>query len=63
VAAAETRDQKRARLEAMGVLVPDCPGCEEFYAHPDFNPFAPRHRNSSYCESGKRPHCTCDACF
>ena len=25
--------------------------------------FHPSHDASSYCESGKRPHCTCDACF
>lgn len=25
--------------------------------------FGPRHQPSSMCRSGKRPHCTCDACF
>lgn len=24
---------------------------------------APNHEPSRYCESGKRPHCTCDTCF
>ena len=24
---------------------------------------APPHKNSPNCESGKRPHCTCDRCF
>jgi len=26
-------------------------------------PFTPYHDPSPYCESGKRPHCTCDICF
>jgi len=25
--------------------------------------FGPRHDPSPRCESGKRPHCTCDICF
>jgi hypothetical protein len=25
--------------------------------------FQPGHTASSYCRSGKRPHCTCDTCF
>lgn len=25
--------------------------------------FHPSHDASQYCESGKREHCTCDACF
>lgn len=25
--------------------------------------FTPPHDPSPYCESGKRPHCTCDTCF
>jgi len=25
--------------------------------------FGPRHEASRRCESGKRPHCTCDTCF
>ncbi len=59
----EPRDDKRARLEALGVLVPGCTGCDEHYAHPTFDPFAPRHKPSQFCESGKRAHCTCDTCF
>jgi len=27
------------------------------------NVFGPRHKASKRCESGKRPHCTCDTCF
>lgn len=27
------------------------------------NTFFPPHDASPRCESGKRPHCTCDACF
>jgi hypothetical protein len=25
--------------------------------------FGPKHDASPRCESGKRPHCTCDTCF
>ena len=59
----ETREQKIARLEAQGRLDPNCAGCKEFYEHPNVDPFAPNHKASDYCESGKRPHCTCDICF
>lgn len=61
--ASETRAERIARLEAAGNLSPSCPGCREFYAHPTLGPFAPSHRPNPYCRSGKRPHCTCDACF
>lgn len=27
------------------------------------DPMMPRHTASEHCESGKRPHCTCDTCF
>lgn len=27
------------------------------------DPMMPRHAASERCESGKRPHCTCDTCF
>lgn len=47
----------------------DCKTCQE-----DFIPrlmngarlsdiFAPRHKASENCKSGKHPHCTCDTCF
>lgn len=59
----ESREQKIARLEASGDLDPGCHGCREFYAHPTLTPFAPPHKASRSCESGKRAHCTCDSCF
>jgi hypothetical protein len=37
----------------------ECAYCDE---HGD-DPMMPRHMASSRCESGKRPHCTCDTCF
>lgn len=61
--ASETRAERIARLEALGMLDPTCPGCQEFYRHPKLAPFAPSHKPGSYCRSGKRPHCTCDGCF
>lgn len=63
----ETIDQRIARLEKLGMLDPECPTCQrEFY--PRYRagkdaPFAPPHRSSSNCQSGKYPHCTCDTCF
>ena len=37
----------------------ECPYCDE---HGD-SMMMPSHTPSSRCESGKHPHCTCDACF
>lgn len=36
----------------------DCNQCIE-----NKGKFYPDHEASPYCESGKRPHCTCDRCF
>ena len=54
--------------ESRGWLVPGCGGCAEFYdaAFRGKDPrdvFAPSHIASRRCESGRRPHCTCDTCF
>ena len=65
------RQANIARLEALGHLDPTCPSClAEHY--PWFRevwngtthtlPFAPPHKNRG-CESGGRPHCTCDGCW
>lgn len=60
----EQKTRVVAWMEQEGFLDPECPGCKEFYAAPDpRNVFAPGHRVKSSCESGKRPHCTCDRCF
>lgn len=59
----ETRAQRIARLEGMGLLDPTCPACQEQYRHPTLSAFAPSHKPGAYCRSGKRPHCTCDGCF
>lgn len=37
-----------------------CPGCVSQILN---GGFGPSHRVSGYCQSGKRPHCTCDMCF
>ncbi len=39
--------------------VADCEYCKKLR---EFSG-GPRHRASSRCESGGRPHCTCDVCF
>ena len=39
----------------------DCATCAHAMKHP--NEMTPYHDASPRCESGKRPHCTCSACF
>jgi hypothetical protein len=34
-----------------------CPSCDRD------GPEGPSHDASPHCESGSRPHCTCDTCF
>lgn len=54
-----------AKLEATGFLDPNCQECRE-YLYPAVDPrqvFYPSHRALSSCQSGRRPHCTCDSCF
>lgn len=60
---ADERAARIARMENLGMLDPNCLSCREFYDNPRVQPFAPNHLASPGCESGKRPHCTCDACF
>jgi hypothetical protein len=53
--------------EVRGDLDPECPTCQKVF-YPVLRagegwPFAPGHKASARCESGKRPHCTCDCCF
>lgn len=54
-----------AAMEKQGAISPGCKECQgAFYAAPDpINAFYPRHTASFRCESGRRPHCTCDTCF
>lgn len=66
--APETPIDALARWEREGFAAPACEGCREVYnavaqgQHPS-RVFAPRHKPSDRCESGKRPHCACDTCF
>lgn len=56
-------------LEMKGLIDPTCKTCEdEFYPKLKegtklMDIFAPRHKASESCRSGKHPHCTCDTCF
>lgn len=60
----ETRAALFARWESRGTVDPSCRGCREFYAAADpLRVCAPNHVASSYCESGKRAHCTCEVCW
>ncbi len=61
--ASETREERLARWQAAGLYDPACPGCAAVPAHPTLSPFQPAHRSGARCQSGGRPHCTCDACF
>ena len=60
-----TRAEIVAAMESDGDMVPGCHGCAERYAaeDPQGGVFAPRHKASARCESGRRPHCTCDVCW
>lgn len=56
-------------MESLGMLDPSCQMCRNIF-YPAVQDgrfissvFAPSHKPSRYCESGKRPHCTCDRCF
>ena len=48
---------------ASKALLPpgECAECDGYRAQ-NIRMF-PSHTPSERCESGKRPHCTCDACF
>ena len=63
----ETIEERIARLEKDGFLDPNCKSCIEIF-YPAYKQgmtrvFAPSHKPSSRCQSGKQPHCTCDTCF
>lgn len=50
-------------LEHRRVVFRDCEGCREHYKTVKPPRFGSAHEPSRMCRSGKRPHCTCDACF
>ena len=56
-------------LESKGWIEPNCKSCKAYF-YPELQKgnkfssiFAPGHKPSSRCESGKHPHCSCDTCF
>lgn len=57
----ETESEQILWLVSQGVIVEGCKGCEVFFREP--GAFAPRHKASSMCRSGKRSHCTCPVCW
>lgn len=60
----ESKADMIKRWESEGRLDPNCPSCKEFYtAAKPTSVFAPNHKPSDRCESGKHPHCSCDTCF
>lgn len=68
-----TNQEKIKQLEESGHLDSNCKMCIEIFYHYYLNiwregefkpsPFAPMHKASSRCQSGKNNHCTCDVCF
>lgn len=63
----ETIGEFISRLEQLEELDPNCKTCKKIF-YPEYlkgnrNIFAPRHKASDRCRSGKNPHCTCDTCF
>lgn len=48
---------RETRLEPVG----ECAGCDRIREGNEMH--FPRHAPSSRCESGSRPHCTCDTCW
>ena len=57
---AQLNDQMEAdSLRRHIVTEEGCPTCAELAR----GSFGPPHDASPRCESGKRPHCTCDTCF
>ncbi len=66
------REEKEAYLMDLvrcGEIDRNCRGCQEMFIPRILSGvhftdiFAPRHKPSINCKSGKRPHCTCDTCF
>ena len=55
----ECEDRVNERLRRRIVMEEGCPTCAELAR----GSFGPSHDPSPRCESGKRPHCTCDICF
>ncbi len=54
-------DNKRDELAARQREIDECNACQRYIA--DKQTFYPPHFASRGCESGKKPHCTCDTCF
>ena len=57
------------KITESGDYDPDCKTCKNVI-QPELvlgfklsDIFCPNHKPSKNCKSGKRPHCTCDACF
>lgn len=66
------REALIARMEANGCLDPACVTCRESF-YPFYrttwqpgtyaSPPGPVHKPNPLCRSGKRPHCSCPACW
>lgn len=54
-----TPEEKEAREKNL----PHVKGCATCDSYRQKQIWGPNHFPSVYCESGGRPHCTCDTCF
>jgi hypothetical protein len=59
---ADLKEQRIAWARALPIRrrrlpLGECPSCDRD------GPEGPSHDASPHCESGSRPHCTCDICF
>lgn len=67
IESSRTIEDRIKHFEKIGMIDPDCKFCQKIF-YPELqrgnpNPFAPRHKASDRCRSGKYAHCTCDTCF
>jgi hypothetical protein len=59
-------EEALGQAESSGLLDPNCKSCAEVYEALRAGrrwPMGPSHKASPSCESGSRPHCSCDTCF
>lgn len=54
-------DQPRPDKPRRVYTDPDCDFCQQYRSSP--YSMAPPHDASTRCKSGRRSHCSCDACF
>ncbi len=54
-------ERMEERLKIQAKENPDCVRCQQMLR--DNQVFSPRHKPSTMCRSGNKPHCSCGTCF